>query len=77
MGVAHFRHVRYWDHAFGQREQDDLLDQLESGQVLLFDGLRFILTSAEEGFLSPAVSDGSSKNVAVDPTSGKVSGSAL
>lgn len=77
MGVAHLRHVRHWDHAFGQQEQDDLLDQLESGQVLLFDGLRFPLTGAEEGLLSPTVSDGSSKNVAIDPTNGRVSGSAL
>jgi hypothetical protein len=77
VGVAQLRHVSHWDHAFGQQEQNDLLDQLENGQVLLFDGLRFALTSAEEGLLSPTVSDGRSKNVAIDPLSGKVSGTAL
>ncbi len=77
MGVDRFRHVSRWDHAFGPQEQDDLLDRLESGRVLLFEGLRFALTEAEQGLLAPSVSDGHSKNIAVDPSSGKVSGSAL
>jgi hypothetical protein len=77
VGVARFRDVSRWDHAFGPGEQDDLLDKLENGQVLLFEGLRFALMGAEQGLLAPTVSDGRSKNVAVDPSSGKVSGSAL
>ncbi len=77
MGVDRFRHVSGWNHAFGPQEQDDLLDRLESGRVLLFEGLRFALTEAEQGLLAPSVSDGHSKNIAVDPSSGKVSGSAL
>jgi len=77
VGVARFRDVSRWDHAFGPREQDDLLDKLENGQVLLFEGLRFALMGAEQGLLAPTVSDGRSKNVAIDPSSGKVSGSAL
>ena len=44
MGVDRFRHVSRWDHPFGPQEQDDLLDRLESGEVLLFEGLRFALT---------------------------------
>ena len=77
MGVDRFQHVSHWDHAFGLQEQEDLLDRLESGRVLLFEGLRFAMTRAEQVLLAPSVSDGRSKNVAVDPATGKVSGSAL
>jgi hypothetical protein len=77
VGVDRFQHVSRWDHGFGPQEQTDLLDQLESGQVLLFDGLRFAMTAAEQVLLAPSVSDSRSKNIAVDPANGKVSGSAL
>ncbi len=77
MGVDRFKHVSRWDQAFAPQEQDDLLDRLENGQVLLFEGLRFALTEAEQGLLAPTASDGHSKNVSLDPSSGKVSGSAL
>ena len=77
MGVARFQHVSRWDHAFDEQQRAELLDQLESGQVLWFEGLSFALTEAEQALLAPTVSDGRSKNVAVDPASGKVSGSAL
>jgi len=77
VGVARFRYVTQWDHAFDQQQRTELLDQLESGQVLWFEGLSFALTEAEQVLLAPTVSDGHSKNVAVDPASGKVSGSAL
>jgi 3-deoxy-D-manno-oct-2-ulosonic acid (Kdo) hydroxylase len=77
VGVDRFNHVSRWDQAFGPQDQDDLLDRLENGRVLLFEGLRFALTAAEQGLLAPGVSDGRSKNIAVDPSSGKVSGSAL
>ncbi len=77
MGVVRLQHASGWDHTFGPQKRDDLLDKLEDGQVLLFEGLRFALTGAERGLLAPAVSDGHSKNVAIDPSSGKVSGSAL
>lgn len=77
MGVDRFQHVSRWDHAFGAQEQGNLLDRLESGQVLLFEGLRFALMGAEQALLAPTVSDGHSKNVAVDPSNGRVSGSAL
>ncbi len=77
MSVDRIQHVNRWDHGFGPHEQADLLDRLESGQVLLFEGLRFAMTDAEQVLLAPSVSDGRSKNVAVDPASGKVSGSAL
>jgi hypothetical protein len=76
MGVDRLPHAS-WDHAFSRQEQDDLLDRLESGNVLLFERLRFELAPAEQGLLAPSVSDGHSKNVAVDPSSGQVSGSAL
>jgi len=77
VGVARFQHINQWDHAFDEQQRAELLDQLESGQVLWFERLSFGLTSAEQTLLAPAVSDGHSKNVAVDPASGKVSGSAL
>jgi len=77
VGVDRFQHVNRWDYGFSSEEQTDLLDRLESGQVLLFDGLRFAMTDAEQVLLAPSISDGHSKNIAVDPASGKVSGSAL
>ena len=77
VSVDRFPHVRRWDHAFSAQEHDDLLDRLENGQVLLFEELRFALTEAEQGLLAPGVSDGHAKNIAVDPLTGKVSGSAL
>src|SRR5262249_34648392 len=77
VSVCHFQQVSRWDHGFGPQEQTELLDRLESGQVLLFDILRFSLTDAEQALLTPSVSDGRSKNVAVDPASRKVAGAAL
>ena len=77
MGVDRIQHVSRWDHGFSPQEQADLLDRLESGQVLLFQGLCFAMTGGEQALLAPSVSDGRSKNIAVDPASGKVSGSAL
>lgn len=77
MSVDHFSHVTRWDHPFDPREQSDLLDRLESGQVLLFEGLRFAMTDAERSLLAPSVSDGRSKNVSVDPSNGHVAGSSL
>lgn len=77
MRVVRVQHVGSWDCAFSSQEQDHLLDQLEEGQVLLFERLDFPLSAQEQRLLAPAVSDGRSKNIAIDPASGRVSGAAL
>jgi hypothetical protein len=77
VGVVRVERVGSWDYGFSSHEQDHLLDRLEEGQVLLFERLDFSLSAEEQRLLAPAVSDGRSKNIAIDPTSGRVSGAAL
>jgi len=71
------QNVASWDCAFSAQEQDHLLDRLEEGQVVLFEHLDFPLSAEEARLLAPAVSDGRSKNIAIDPASGKVTGATL
>jgi hypothetical protein len=77
VGVVRVQHVRSWDCVVDAEEQGEWLRRLEDGQVLLFEHLEFPLTRAEERLLAPEVSNGRSKNVAVDPATGRVSGTDL
>ena len=77
MSVIRISGVDRWDRAFPESDQAHWQELLEQGQLLLFEKLRFALDPAETGLLSPEVSDGRSKNVSIDPTSGRVSGTAL
>ena len=77
MSIVRVQEVNRWDQAFSRQQQDQLLDLLEDGQVLLFENLRFALLGDEASLLTPSVSDGRSKNIAVDPVTGRVAGSSL
>ena len=47
---------------------------LESGKVVFFPSLPFALEDGERDFLNPAISSGKSKNISLDPSSGKLQG---
>lgn len=53
------------------------LDALESGSVLYFPQLPFLLLESEIEFLDAKVADGKSKNISLDHTSGKMQASSL
>jgi len=50
---------------------------LESGAVLFFPNLAFVLSEAEKRFLDASVSDGKAKNISLDHTTGTMQASAL
>jgi hypothetical protein len=50
---------------------------LEAGAVLYFPQLAFRLTDLEKEFLDAKVSDGKSKNISVDPVTGKIQSTSL
>ena len=50
---------------------------LESGAVLFFPNLAFVLSEAEKRFLDASVSDGKAKNISLDHTTGTLQASAL
>jgi len=53
------------------------LSALESGAVLFFPNLAFVLSDAEKRFLDASVSDGKAKNISLDHTTGTMQASAL
>jgi hypothetical protein len=53
------------------------IDALESGAVLSFPRLRFALGDAEQALVRAAGTDGSSKNISLDPATGVCKGSTL
>ena len=50
---------------------------LERGGIVLFPDLPFALSEAEAAFLDPAIFSGESKNVSLDPATGKIGGTKL
>ena len=50
---------------------------LERGGIVLFPALPFALSEAEAAFLDPAIFSGESKNVSLDPATGKIGGTKL
>ncbi len=50
---------------------------LESGAVLFFPSLPFLLSESEKQFLDASISDGQSKNISLDHTTGKMQSSSL
>lgn len=50
---------------------------LERGGIVLFSNLPFELSEAERAFLDPAIFSGESKNVSLDPATGKLGGTKL
>ncbi len=59
-----------WRGSFSQSQRSEAIDALENGEVLFLPALPFALTQAEEALLSPALSDGKSKNISLDPSGG-------
>jgi hypothetical protein len=67
--------IATWDHRCSTAEQEHALRTLENGNVLLFPRLPFPLEGAEDRLMSQAIAAASSKNVSLDPSTGKLRGS--
>ncbi|HET9148741.1 MAG TPA: Kdo hydroxylase family protein [Acetobacteraceae bacterium] len=66
-----------WSGPFGEAEQARAVECLEVGKVLAFPALRFPLDEAEQGVIRLAGTDGSAKNISLDPATGECKGSTL
>lgn len=64
-----------WAGPFDEAVRDDALAALEHGSVLVFPHLAFVFTADERRLLSPALSNGTSKNISLKPT-GELGGTA-
>lgn len=60
-----------WTGPFADDERRDAIDALESGRVLFFPHLPFVLRDEEKPLLTPSLSSGRAKNISLDP-SGKL-----
>jgi len=63
-----------WDPALPAAEQAAAIDKLESGAVLYFPRLPFVLLAQEHRYLSPQWCGPGSKNISLDPATGAVRG---
>jgi hypothetical protein len=66
--------IRIWDQPCAAADQERAAQTLETGSVLLFPQLRFPMLGGEERLLTAAVA-GESKNVSLDPSTGRLRGS--
>ncbi len=66
-----------WSGPFSDDVRIIATSRLEAGAVLAFPNLRFVLSDAEQAMVRVAGTDGSSKNISLDPESGICKGSAL
>ena len=69
--------ISKWRGPFDTDVKARALDALESGSVLYFPQLPFLLLESEIEFLDAKVADGKSKNISLDHTSGKMQASSL
>ena len=69
--------VNGWSGPFDAELKTRAVSALESGAVLFFPNLAFVLSDAEKRFLDASVSDGKAKNISLDHTTGKMQASAL
>ena len=69
--------IRGWHGAIDGVTRDRAVHALEAGAVLFFPRLRFALGDSETRFLDPAVSNGKSKNISLDHTSGRLQATSL
>lgn len=67
MSAIHPLPVAVWHGPFREPLRKDAIDALESGEVLYLPELRFSLLPDEQKLLTPALSDGKSKNISLDP----------
>jgi len=63
-----------WHIAPDQQTTERMIRSLESGKVIYFPHLAFVLSNAERPFLSADCSDGKAKNVSYDPRNGSIQG---
>lgn len=66
--------ARQWDEVFSESNQQHAIQSLESGQILHFPNLPFLLSAEEKQFLTPAVADPKSKNVGYHPETNQLWG---
>lgn len=66
--------ARQWDESFSESSQQLAISSLESGNILHFPHLPFLLSAEEKQFLTPAVADPKSKNVGYHPETNKLWG---
>jgi len=66
-----------WHGPYAPEMKMRALDALESGSVLYFPQLPFLLQESEAEFLDAKVADGKSKNISLDHTTGKMQASSL
>jgi hypothetical protein len=76
MNPLHTLDIISWTGPFPGELRADAIDALENGRVLVFPNLPFHFEEREKALLSPAVSDGKSKNVSLKP-SGEMGGTSL
>lgn len=62
-----------WCPVLCAHDQTHVREQLEHGQVLFMPHLPFVLSTEEQGFLTPESTDGSAKNISLE-TSGELKG---
>lgn len=66
MDVVHTIEGGSWDGPFAPTETESAVAALESGMVIRFPHLPFVLVAGELGLLSPSLSDGRAKNISMD-----------
>src|SRR5271165_3067304 len=66
--------VSGWSGPFDPALSRAAVGALEAGQVVLLPGLAFETLAEESGLLSPSLLDGDSKNISLDPATGRVGG---
>jgi hypothetical protein len=76
-GIFEMSRVTQWAPSCDSAEAERAGEALESGQIVFLPSLRFDLDEAERRLLDPAVSDGRTKNISFDPTSGVARGTSL
>jgi len=68
--------IASWDAPIAPDLQSRALAALESGRVVFLPRLAFALEPGEGGFLTPAASDNTRKNISFDPATGRCGGAA-
>ena len=60
--------VMSWHEPFAENDRRDAIAALESGRVLFFPRLPFVLRDEEKPLLTPELSSGRAKNISLDPS---------
>lgn len=66
--------ARQWSEPFSEPNQQHAIQSLESGHILHFPQLPFLLSAEEKRFLTPDVADAKSKNIGYHPETNKLWG---